>query len=343
MNPTLTATLILLCDDFFRKQAPQTDNAMKDTAFITRDKKTKVAALHVEKDVSWKIYSGKNAANRETSLLLAGEKSGIYSLPADPQKHACFIFHTQEETLTLAENHLPMAGGYNIRDLGGYRGADGKRIIWGTFFRADDMAHLNDEDVAYLGSIPIITVLDFRTQKEVEAAPDKLPSTVKQVVHRPLAPGKVAPSEIQHGKFGAYDDIDAFMHVVYYELVSDVGINAVYREFFRLIQNENDLPILFHCTAGKDRTGMATAFLLFALGVDRDTIIRDYMDSNTYLAGKYTILTKDNPQLAVLYSVKPDYLLTGIETMEKAHGTVENYLSHVLDVDIAAIRSRYLY
>lgn len=318
-------------------------NTTNDTAFIIRDKKTKAATLHVEKDVPWEIHQGRNTAENNASLLMAGKEKGTYPLAADRTKHACFTFRTPEETLILAENHLPMAGGYNIRDLGGYRGAEGKRLVWGTFFRADDMAHLSDEDIAYLGSIPLTTVFDFRTQKEVQAAPDRLPSTVKQVIHRPLAPGNVAPGEIQHGKFGAYDDTDAFMRVVYRELASDAGINAVYREFFRLIQNEDAIPILFHCTAGKDRTGMAAAFLLFALGVDRETIIDDYMASNAYLAGKYTLLTKDNPQLAVLYSVKPEYLLTGIETMEKSHGTVENYLSRVLDVDIAAMRSRYLY
>lgn len=317
-------------------------NTTNDIAFISRDKKTKAATLHVEKEVAWEIRAGKNTGN-QGSPLLTGKQSGTYPLAVPPMKHACFTFQTAEETLILAENHLPMAGGYNIRDLGGYRGAEGKRVVWGTFFRADDMAHLSDEDVAYLGSIPLTTVFDFRTQKEVEAAPDRLPATVKNVVHRPLAPGNVAPNEIQHGKFDAYDDTDAFMRVVYRELAGNSDINAIYREFFRLIQNENDTPLLFHCTAGKDRTGMAAAFLLFALGVDRETIIRDYMDSNTYLAGKYTLLTKDNPQLAVLYSVKPEYLLTGIETMEKAHGTVENYLSRVLDVDIAAMRSRYLY
>lgn len=321
----------------------QIHNTKNDTAFITRDKKTKAATLHVEKDVPWEIRLGKNTGNHDSSPLMSGKKSGTYPIAADRMTHACFTFQAPDETLVLAENHLPMAGGYNIRDLGGYRGAGGKRVLWGTFFRADDMAHLSDEDIAYLGSIPITTVFDFRTHKEVEAAPDRLPASVKNMVHRPLAPGNVAPSEIQRGKFGAYDDTDAFMHVVYRELVNDTGINATYREFFRLVQNENDLPLLFHCTAGKDRTGMAAAFLLFALGVNRETIIRDYMDSNIYLAGKYTLLTKDNPQLAVLYSVKPDYLQTGIETMEKAHGTVENYLTRVLDADIEAIRSKYLY
>ena len=316
---------------------------MNDTAFITRNKETKKPMLHVRKAVPWKIYPGKNTSDPASPPLLAGETSGVYLLPTDRLAHTCFTFLTPEETLILAESHLPMTGGYNIRDLGGYRGANGRRVSWGHFFRADDMNHLSDEDLAYLGSIPIITVFDFRTHREVETAPDRLPPSVKKVVHRPLAPGNVSPGEIQNGKFSIYDDTDAFMHVVYRELISDTGINAVYREFFSLIQEKDDLPILFHCTAGKDRTGMAAAFLLFALGVDRDSIIGDYMASNTFLAGKYAVLTKNNPQLATIYSVKPDYLITGIETMEKTQGTVENYLSHVLDVDIDAIRSKYLY
>ncbi|MDL2283584.1 tyrosine-protein phosphatase [Oxalobacter sp. OttesenSCG-928-P03] len=322
----------------------QIHNITNDIAFITRNKKTKEAVLHVEKDVPWKIHAGKSTGKTaDLPLILSGDKAGTYPLPVDRARHACFTFLTAEETLVLAENHLPMTGGYNIRDLGGYRGADGKRVAWGKFFRADDLAHLTDEDVAYLASIPITTVFDFRTQREVDFAPDRLPSTVKNIVHRPLAPGNVAPSEIQDGKFGAYDDTATFMHVVYRELVASESINAVYREFFAHIANENELPILFHCTAGKDRTGIAAAFLLFALGVDKETILQDYIDSNRYLSGKYTRLTQDNPQLAVLYSVTPGYLLTAIETMEQTCQTVENYLSHVLEVDLAALRAKYLY
>lgn len=317
---------------------------MTNIAFITRDKKTKEATLHLEKDIAWKIYAGKNMESIDYSTpLLSGQNAGTYPLPINRTAYACFSLQTPDKTRILAEKHLPITGGYNIRDLGGYIGAAGKRIVWGKFFRADDLAHLSDEDLAYLSSIPLVTVFDFRTQREVDDAPDKLPSTIRNIIHRPLSPGNVSPAEIQHGQFSAYDDTDEFMHIVYRELVSNENINAVYREFFKYLKNENDLPLLFHCTAGKDRTGIATAFLLFALGVKKETIIQDYMDSNHYLAGKYTKLTQDNPQLAVLFSVKPEFLLTGIKTMEETHGTVENYLSQVLNVNIDLLRSKYLY
>ena len=317
---------------------------MTDIAQITRDQKTKKAFLHVRTDASWKIHKGKNPADiHDASLLLSGRGAGTFPLETDRLAHAIFLFEAEGQTHAIAERHTPMTGGYNIRDLGGYKGADNRYVRWGKFFRADDMAHLTQEDIDYLGSIPITTVFDFRTQREVDNAPDKLPPTVKNILHRPLAPGNVAPVEIQDGRFARYDDANAFMHVVYHELVTCQYINSVYREFMEYVQNEDKVPVLFHCTAGKDRTGVAAAFILYALGVDKKTIFQDYVDSNTYLADKYSHLTKDNPQLAVMYGVTADFLGTAFSAMEEAHGTVENYLTDVLAVDIDALRAKYLY
>ena len=317
---------------------------MTAIAQITRDQKTREAFLHVHVNTPWKIYKGKNTANvDDAAFMLSGKGSGIFALPADRLAHAVFIFETESRLHPVAERHTPMAGGYNIRDLGGYTGANNRSVKWGKFFRADDMAHLTQDDIDYLGSIPITTVFDFRTQIEVDRAPDKLPSTVKHVLHRPLAPGNVAPAEIMDGRFARYDDANAFMHVVYHELITCPYINSVYREFFEYIQDEDKVPVLFHCTAGKDRTGVAAAFLLYALGVDKETIFQDYVDSNIYLADKYSHLTQDNPQLAVMYGVTPGFLTTAFDAMTETQGTVENYLTNVLNVDIDALRAKYLY
>ncbi len=316
---------------------------MNDLAYIIRNKKTKAITLYVEKDLPWKIYAGTGNITKNTDPILSGKAKGEFILPIKQNQHMCFTFQTEDTTHILAERLLPMEGGFNIRDLGGYIGANGKKVVWGTFFRSDDLAKLSDTDIDYLASIPITTVFDFRTDKEAKETPDRFPYSVRNAFRRPLSPGNVSPAEIMHGNFNAYDDATAFMHTVYRELVSASHINAVYKELFQYLQDDNKLPILFHCTAGKDRTGMAAAFLLLSLGVSKDTIIRDYMDSNTYLAGKYTKLIENNPQLATLYSVKSDYLLTAFKTMENLCGSIDTYLSHVLGINLDKMRTKYLY
>ena len=317
---------------------------MTDIAQITRDQKTKEAFLHVHVNTPWNIYRDNGTAKTdETTPLLSGEGPGTFALPVNRLAYSAFIFETASQTCQLAERHIPMAGGYNIRDLGGYLGANNKHVKWGKFFRADDMAHLTQEDIDYLGSIPITTVFDFRTQREVDNAPDRLPPTVRHILHRPLAPGNVAPAEIVDGRFVRYDDANAFMQVVYQEMITCPYINSVYREFFEYVSDEDKGPVLFHCTAGKDRTGVAAAFILYALGVDKETIFQDYLDSNIYLANKYSHLTQDNPQLAVMYGVSASFLTTAFDAMEETHGTVENYLKNVLNADIDALRAKYLY
>lgn len=126
-----------------------------------------------------------------------------------------------------------------------------------------------------------------------------------------------------------------------YFATSDEGRER-YREFFRLLQETDDAAILFHCSAGKDRTGMGAALILYALGVPEQTVMEDYLASNGYLAGKYSRYAERFPQLKGMLEVKPNYLSAGIDSIRTAYGSVETYLREELGADIGKLREFYL-
>jgi len=306
-------------------------------ATITRDQTTKTATLTVAAEGEWSLFAhDTNAASRPVAF---GTGPATMPLP-DVPGWACFTLRAGGHTVPLAERHLPMAGGYNFRDLGGFRGAGGKRVAWGKFFRTDGMGHLTDADLAYLATIPVKTVVDFRTAEEGAHSPDRIPPSVATVVHLPIAPGYMNPAETRN--LEDYESADAFMLHMYRDLAQDAEIAASYREFFSRVQAADDVPLIFHCSAGKDRTGIAAAFILTALGVDRSTVFNDYEVSNAYLHGKYAHLEEAKPYLKGLFTVKKAFLDEAFSLIEADHGSITAYLENVLDVDIALMRDRYL-
>jgi protein-tyrosine phosphatase len=225
-----------------------------------------------------------------------------------------------------------MAGGFNVRDLGGLVGADNRRVVWGRILRADDLKNLTPDDRAYLAGLPLRTVMDFRAEQEAARFPDLLPSSVNRYLSRPILAGRQDAGAENFPE----DKADAFMMDIYRHLALNEKPLAVYREMFHLLQWEEEaLPLLFHCSAGKDRTGFAAALILFSLGVSREAILRDYLASRPCLAGKY-------PSSSAIFSVREIYLQTALETIARAHGSLENYLEKVLAVDCGRMRRLYL-
>ncbi|MDL2323334.1 tyrosine-protein phosphatase, partial [Bacteroidales bacterium OttesenSCG-928-A17] len=214
--------------------------------------------------------------------------------------------------------HLPMEGGYNFRDLGGYKTTDGKSVKWGKIFRSDDLANLTENDLAYLSAIPIVSIVDFRSESEMENAPDKLPASVENYCPLSVSPGNMDSGSIMNPS----DSIspEQMMEQINILLVSDSAIIAQYKTFFALLQEKENIPLLFHCSAGKDRTGMGAALILFALGVDEETIFEDYLASNNYLEGKYSNMITAYPELTPFFTVKEEYLKSGLNTIKKEYG-----------------------
>lgn len=318
---------------------------LNKSATIVRDKESKNAQLNINFAGEWALYGANNVNDINLQEpILKGEGKGEYLLDVPTNVHYHFMLQTATSRAVIAERHLPMAGGYNFRDLGGIKTKDGRYTQWGKLFRSDELKKLTDADLAYLSSIPLNTIVDFRTDKEVSSAADKKPSSVKQNLHLPIEPGNLSDWEAMAQMVGATEEeMEQYMIDLNQLLAKDVGATEQYREFFKLLQTDSKIPLLFHCTAGKDRTGMGTALILWALGVDEDTIIKDYLLSNEYLDEKYAVYKEKYPQFIPLIEVRAKYLQAGLDKIKEEYGSVDSYLVDVLQVDIAKMKQTFLY
>lgn len=233
-----------------------------------------------------------------------------------------------------------MEGGYNFRDLGGYKNRRGEQVRWNTIFRSDDLATLTDLDLDYLAGIPLISIVDFRGVDEIKEAPDRIPESVKNVYSYSIMPGNMNSEQIK--KLSKNIPVDQLMKKMYVLLVTQPEIVDQYRRFFALMQDNFTAPLLFHCSAGKDRTGMAAALFLSALDIDEEAVIQDYLLSNRYIPAKYAQVIAQQPQYKIAFEVDRSFIETAFSQIRKDYGSVNNYLETVLNVDLEKLRSLYL-
>ena len=237
----------------------------------------------------------------------------------------------------------PLQGASNFRDLGGYPGRDGRPLRWRRIFRSDHLGALTDTDRAALADLGVARTFDFRGAAESAATPYALPG----VVQHSLA---IEPTVVQHlqGLRAAGSTLTAavtagLMKDLYRGLVNDHA-HRFAELFEHLLQAE--APVVFHCTAGKDRTGVAAALILLALGVPRDLVRRDFLLTNDVYRRPVTSHGSDLPEevLAALWSVRAEYLDAALQTVD-AHGVIEGYLQQRLGLGPQALdtlAARYL-
>ena len=232
---------------------------------------------------------------------------------------------------------IPIQGAANFRDLGGYETADGKIVKWGLLYRSDDLSDIDDAGVEKIRELGIRTVVDFRDRTEVAYSPDNLPETVRNITKIPIEAGKL---------MGAFSDENltrlktmGMMISVYRALIHD--FQPSYRMFQDTLSQAGNAPILFHCTAGKDRTGVGAALLLSGLGVPRQTVFDDYLLSRKLLLGKYVPGVDYDAVMEPLYSVSPEFLEAAFEVLDNDYGGPEQFLSERLFVDLARLRKIY--
>ena len=236
-----------------------------------------------------------------------------------------------------------MTGASNFRDLGGYTGHGGQQVKWRSIFRSDHLAGLTPVDQSVLAQLGVTRAVDFRGQAESAAYAYALPG----VAYHPLA---IEPTVVQRamelqrtGRQLTAQDAVELMQETYRGFVHDNA--ARFAALFQLLL-ASDEPLVFHCTAGKDRTGFAAALILFALGVPRDVVMHDYLLTNS-LYRRPAGMGSHAPQevLAVLWRVQEEFLEAAVHKVESEFGGLQPYLVDVLGVDAAAqkeLASRYL-
>ena len=239
---------------------------------------------------------------------------------------------------------LPLAGASNFRDLGGYIGHGGRAVKWRLLFRSDHLAALTPQDQALLAELGVARAIDFRGKAESAAQAYALPG----VAYHPLV---IEPTVVQRamelvraGHHLSAQDAVGLMQQTYRGFVYDSAPR--FAELFALLLDARDAPTVFHCTAGKDRTGFAAALILLALGVPRDVVMHDYLLTNS-LYRRPAGVTGRAPEevLAVLWRVQEEFLDAALQMVDNDHGGVPAYLAEVLGVDAAAqkeLAGRYL-
>jgi protein-tyrosine phosphatase len=238
---------------------------------------------------------------------------------------------------------LPLEGATNFRDLGGYRGQGGRTVRWRRLFRSDHLGGLTAADKAVLAALGLARAIDLRGVAERAAAPYDLPGVTQHAL-------SIEPTVVQRmQELAASGDrltvpvVGALMEDLYRGLVNDQAHR--YAELFEhLLQAEE--PLVFHCTAGKDRTGFAAALVLLALGVTRDVVMQDYLLTNEVFErpprGRSEI---SDEALAVLWRVQQGFLDAALHAVDADHGGVERYLHQRLGLSRAALdelAARYL-
>jgi len=250
---------------------------------------------------------------------------------------------------------LKLAGAPNFRDLGGYAAENGRVVRGGLVFRSGHFGELTAADHAALAPLGIRYVFDLRTAEERDIAPTKWQGPAPQLVQLP------AP-------FGP-NDIAALMR----RLADPAFDSAQVREFLRegmaalpfcaapgiaawlRALAAGEVPCVIHCTAGKDRTGLFCAVLLTLLGVDRETVLHDFLRTNDVAARNMAASVRAMPPLVqervspavveALARVLPEYLEAAFGSIEANFGSFENYRRVALEIDDAAaarIRARLL-
>lgn len=295
-------------------------------------------------------------------MMSAADIDGFAALPAasptPSTQRSYFVLRNARtgETTGLGERLVPLAGGSNFRDIGGYGAADGRHVRWGLIYRSGGTALLTPQDREQIRALGLATMIDLRSAEERVLAPSRIEGVPYQAIGYSMTALK-----FDGGMEGGYRQLPT-------------ALAAQLRLIFSaLLRGEG--PVAYNCSAGQDRTGFATAMVLSALGTPRETILADYHLSTTYRRPEnemppISAETAANNPVAAMFAAyqttpgqtapgQPDqgrrpqslktadgtaYLSFALAEIDAQWGSVDSYLKEELHLDSAAVtRLRQLY
>ncbi len=252
---------------------------------------------------------------------------------------------------------VQLEGAINFRDIGGYATTNGKKVVPNKIYRSAAIEHLTDNDMKELEKRKIYTVIDFRGTEEAAKAPDRL---------LPNADYTLCPAGSENVSNGNFKDIieklkdekGSFLDDFYGEASVQYAGDRFRKMFYKLLSLEDDQALLYHCTGGRDRTGMATALILYILDVPMETIERDYVASNVFLKEKRAALPDSKEMYASMvkatglsleqiekkFELRPEWIRSFFAAINSKYGSVENFLKDEMNItssDITKLRAKY--
>ncbi|MBN9318596.1 MAG: hypothetical protein BGN86_16080 [Caulobacterales bacterium 68-7] len=223
------------------------------------------------------VASNAYASTRALRRVGAAPRAGSVEIPATAAPRPYFLVQTRGGDVWTAERLLPLQGGRNFRDLGGYRSADGRQVRWGRLYRSGVMSGLTDGDRAYLSALGINTICDLRNPDERRQDPSALLKSPGVKIN--AFDYDMSSSLAEMARAQTRDQAIAGFAASYMNFIET--LTPHYTDMFgHLVRGE--VPLAVNCSAGKDRTGVASALILSVLGVPRDTIVADYALTQVY-------------------------------------------------------------
>jgi protein-tyrosine phosphatase len=256
------------------------------------------------------------------------------------QRYLVEITFDDKHCVEVAERIVPLKSVPNFRDIGGYSTREGQQVRWHRVYRASRLSNLSPDDLEALGAMGIQLVCDLRTEDEVQHEPDKLPEGVR-LIHLPAQSSANRWVELGRMMFTA-DYLPNLLLNAYCKVMLDQN-PQVFRQVFQELANADNYPVILHCAAGKDRTGIAVALIYSLLDVPDEVIIADYTQSNAYYEFFRDTTQQVMLQLQRFGVTKNDFdylLIADGELMQKTlqyirdkYGSVEHYLMSAAGVD----------
>lgn len=246
---------------------------------------------------------------------------------------------------TFTDRHHPFEACFNFRDIGGYPAGDGQRVKWGRYFRAGRQDRMTEADLAKLKGLGIKTQIDLRGDSEIsEHGVGPLPDMGADYHNLQVIPegGGARLSQLT-----GHTGISGQRYLEYLNFGPEVWLRL-----FEIFADSKATPLVIHCTAGKDRTGVSTAFLLAVLGVERQVIETDYQFTNAdlerqvaYIASTGGLPEGMTKEELMYYAGVPDEAIGDfLDGLDRQHGGVVGYLRGigVTEAQLAAVRSNFL-
>ncbi|MBR7839028.1 tyrosine-protein phosphatase [Actinospica durhamensis] len=248
------------------------------------------------------------------------------------------------QPLVLSVRDLGLASDPNLRDVGGYRTTDGQWVRMGSVYRSQALS-LSSGDLAVVDTLGITNDYDLRTTSEIAAGADVVPAGATYTNLNVMADISLTPTLTSPAS------AEQYMQQLEQFFVTDANARTQFGTLLNGIADSKGAT-LFHCTAGKDRTGWATAVLLTLLGVPQDTVMQDYLLSNTYYYDSPAIQAElasmpaaESAIYAPMLQVQASYLQAGLDQVTASYGSMYNYAVHGLGLSpqtIAKLRAKLL-
>ena len=247
------------------------------------------------------------------------------------------------------DREIHLEGTTNTRDIGGYQTSDLRTLRWGQIIRSENLSRLTASDFQKLEEMGLKTVIDLRTDREHDQSPTVwLGDNPPEFFHFPVGDAHNDWFKAQRKimRRSSFTEEQALEHMVEgYRMIAEVGPPS-YQKLMDVVLDQSNWPVLIHCNAGKDRAGVATTLILEALGVDRETIMEEFLLTNEIGRSekKAILLAKESKKFSTgkrsgrspsasawfpIVGVKPEMLEAFYASVDEQYGSIDAFLTEM--------------